>query len=51
MIFVDKALEDFYEEAINGCVKAGISENEIRKWCQDKLITSSDTRSMVHRCL
>jgi YVTN family beta-propeller protein len=49
VIFVDKALEDFYEEAINGCVKAGISEIEIRKWCQDKLITSSDTRSMVHR--
>jgi YVTN family beta-propeller protein len=48
---VDRALEDFYDDAIIQCKKNGISEEEIRKWCEEKLITSSDTRSIVHRGL
>ena len=48
---VDKALEDFYDEAIHQCLQTGTSEDEIRKWCEEKLITSSGTRSIVHRGL
>jgi YVTN family beta-propeller protein len=47
---VDKALEDFYEDAILTASKqTGVHESKIRIWCQEKLITSSGTRSMVHR--
>ena len=46
---VDRALEDFYDDAIYQCKKTGKSEEEIRKWCEEKLITSSETRSIVHR--
>jgi YVTN family beta-propeller protein len=47
---VDKALEDFYEDAILTASKqTGVHESRIRIWCQEKLITSSGTRSMVHR--
>jgi hypothetical protein len=41
-------LEDFYDEAIHQCLQTGTSEDEIRKWCEEKLITSSGTRSIVH---
>jgi YVTN family beta-propeller protein len=47
---VDEALEDFYEDAILTASKqTGMHESKIRIWCQEKLITSSGTRSMVHR--
>ena len=29
--------------------KTGINEKNIRNWCEEKLITSSGTRSIVHR--
>jgi Protein of unknown function (DUF4231) len=49
---VDVALEDFYDEAILSASKqTGIHEKEIRNWCQQKLITSTGTRSIVHRGL
>ena len=47
---VFEALEDFYEKAILEASKeTGVSEKDIRNWCQQKLITSSGTRSMIHR--
>ncbi len=47
---VFEALEDFYEQAIHDASnETGVSEREIRNWCQQKLITSSGTRSMIHR--
>jgi YVTN family beta-propeller protein len=47
---VDKALQDFYVEAIREAVKQNsISENVIRNWFEEKLITSSGTRGIVHR--
>ena len=47
---INQALEDFYEEAIHEAIKqTRVKEKEIRKWCQDKLITSSGTRSIIHR--
>ena len=48
---VDIALEGFYEDAIHAAEleQTVVSEGEIRKWCEDKLITSSGTRSIVHR--
>jgi len=49
-IDVDNALAEFYayciREAING---TQIKENEMRKWCQEKLITSTGTRGIIHR--
>ena len=47
---VNKALEEFYEKAIlvaSDTSKVGVGR--IRNWCQEKLITSSGTRSIVHR--
>ena len=50
LINVDNALEDFYEEAVAGASKeTGIYEGDIRIWCEKKLLTSSETRSFVHR--
>jgi YVTN family beta-propeller protein len=47
---VDKALEDFYEDAVSTASKeTGVDESKIRIWCKEKLITSSGTRSIVHR--
>ena len=47
---VNKALEDFYEDAILSTSKqTAVREKEIRMWCQEKLITSSGTRSIIHR--
>jgi hypothetical protein len=49
---VDEALEDFYEAAIHDASsKTKIKEQDIRTWCQEKLITSSGTRSIVRRDL
>jgi YVTN family beta-propeller protein len=47
---VDNALQDFYEDVILTASKqTGVHESKIRIWCQEKLITSSGTRSIVHR--
>jgi YVTN family beta-propeller protein len=47
---LDRALEDFYEDAIITASKqTGVHETKIRPWCQQNLITKSGTRSMVHR--
>jgi uncharacterized FlaG/YvyC family protein len=58
---VDKALEDFYEGVIHKASEdtrsnsakphqgAKIYEGDIRIWCEKKLITSTGTRSIVHR--
>jgi hypothetical protein len=47
---VDLALEDFYKDAILSASKqTGIVEGEIRRWCEENLITSSGTRSIIHR--
>jgi YVTN family beta-propeller protein len=47
---VDKALEDFYVDGINEASKrTRVKEQIIRKWFEEKLITSSGTRSVVHR--
>jgi|SRR5215211_6785440 len=58
---VDKALEDFYEDVIHRASEdtapnsakpnqsAKIYEDDIRIWCEKKLITSTGTRSIVHR--
>ena len=47
---VDKALEDFYENAVLSASKqTSVHGREIRIWCQKILITSSGTRSIVHR--
>ena len=44
------ALEDFYEHAIHDASeKTGVPEREVREWCQQKLITSTGTRSIIHR--
>ena len=45
---VDKALKDFYENAIHEAIKKNaISEDNIREWCEKKLITSNGTRGIV----
>jgi hypothetical protein len=47
---VDRALEDFYEEDIlTASRETRINEERIRRWCQEQLITSSGTRSTIHR--
>jgi Flp pilus assembly protein TadD len=47
---VNTALQDFYEEAINDVLNhTRVKEKQIRNWFQEKLITSSGTRSIVHR--
>ena len=50
LIDVDKALEDFYVEAVCEASKnIGIREDVIRNWFEKKLITSSGTRGIIHR--
>jgi YVTN family beta-propeller protein len=47
---IEKALEDFYVEAIReASEKTHINEDIIRNWFDEKLITSSGTRGIVHR--
>jgi tetratricopeptide (TPR) repeat protein len=46
---VDKALEDFYLKSINEAVRKNrVKEEDLRKWCEENLITSSGTRSNIH---
>lgn len=47
---VDKALEEFYESAVHDAAQeTNITEKEIREWCEYQLITSSETRDIVHQ--
>ena len=47
---VNKALTEFYLEAISfASKKTGLNQNAIRNWFDQKLITSSGTRGIVHR--
>jgi hypothetical protein len=49
-IDVDNALEDFYVSAVYYAAKnTGVSEDDIREWCEQKLITSNGTRTLVHK--
>jgi uncharacterized protein YxeA len=48
---VDNALTEFYVDAVNAA-KANvrrIKESAIRKWCEEQLITSAGTRSIVYQ--
>jgi tetratricopeptide (TPR) repeat protein len=46
---VDKALIEFYEDALVKVVKqTNLKEDIIRRFFEEKLITSSDTRAFVH---
>src|SRR5204862_769552 len=50
LIDIDKALEDFYVEAVcEASENIGIREDVIRNWFEKKLITSSGTRGIIHR--
>jgi YVTN family beta-propeller protein len=47
---INKALTDFYLDAISDAAKqTGIKQDAIRNWFDEKLITSSGTRGIVHR--
>jgi hypothetical protein len=47
---VDAALSDFYVNTIHEAAKqCRIYEGDLRRWFEDKLITSSGTRAFVHR--
>lgn len=47
---VDQALASFYEEAIAAASdQTGIHRNDLRRWCETWLITSTGTRGIVHR--
>ena len=47
---VDEALEEFYVNTIRDTARvSNTSENNIRDWCEGELITSSDTRGIVHQ--
>jgi YVTN family beta-propeller protein len=50
LIDVDKALEDFYDDAIHEAKKYGnASEDMIREFCEKKLITSNGTKGIVYQ--
>jgi YVTN family beta-propeller protein len=48
---VDKALEDFYEDAIHEAIakQTDVSEEKIREFCETELITSNETRGIVYQ--
>ncbi len=47
---VDAALKEFYEEAVHDTSKqTKIKEEIIRNWCENKLITTTGTRSIIHQ--
>ncbi len=49
--FVNKALAEFYEQAVAGCAenKPGQTEFDLRDWFETKLITKARTRALVLR--
>lgn len=47
---VDKTLSNFYENIIRRVVEeVGVHPSFVRDWCEDALITTTGTRSIVHR--
>jgi hypothetical protein len=47
---VDKALKQFYEDALNAAVrKTGVSKDRLRLWVDRYLITPGGTRGIVYR--
>jgi tetratricopeptide (TPR) repeat protein len=48
---VDKVLSKFYDDAIDAAVKITKDEQQLRKWCDEHLITGTGTRNTVHRGL
>jgi WD40 repeat protein len=47
---VDRALTRFYDDAVaTAALSAGIDEAHLRRWCEDKLITATGTRAIVHQ--
>jgi hypothetical protein len=47
---INNSLEQFYEDVINKVIQqTHISETKIRTWCEEKLITSYETRSIINR--
>jgi YVTN family beta-propeller protein len=47
---VDARLKEFYEEAVHDTAKeTKIKEQVIRDWCENKLITTTGTRSIIHQ--
>ena len=47
---VDNALIDFYVDAIKAAkADTRMKEHAIRRWCEEKLITSAGTRNMVYQ--
>jgi YVTN family beta-propeller protein len=50
LVDVDKALVEFYEEAVHDSAnKLRLYEGDIRIWCEKNLITPTGTRSIIHR--
>ena len=46
---VNKALEDFYIKSLQRAIKkTNVKEDDLRRWCEENLITSSGTRSNIH---
>jgi YVTN family beta-propeller protein len=45
---VDEALKELYESTIHKAVASDISEEKIRKWCENRLITPNGTRGLVY---
>ena len=45
---VDEALKELYESSIHKAVESNISEEKIRKWCENRLITPNGTRGLVY---
>ena len=45
---VDEALKELYESTIHKAVESNLSEEKIRKWCENRLITPNGTRGLVY---
>jgi len=45
----DRALAKFYEDAVAAAAVDLVHVNDLREWCDRWLITSSETRGIVHR--
>jgi len=47
---VDQALEELYEQVLGEAeAETGIGEGELRRWCEEALLTPAGTRSTVYR--
>ena len=45
---VDEALKELYTLTIQKAVESGLSEEKIRNWCENRLITPNGTRGLVY---